>query len=443
MKNKFKFIFSTLLTLTIIGCGCSKVYNPELTVSKPVISGDKLTTSLTTQDIYNYISSDSSTVKNKAFITELLKIILKENSGYDKATDELTTVYNYKLKSYFEENFIDSDEYKVNGVFSEELLVANLRAKMAEIGDPVSSADNTSVTAQLGLRYDYSKYIASELDYDLYMQLLKEDYITNNKNSILDNSRSRLITVYSAENLEDMEELVADIFDGEYDSLTDLEETKIEEAKREIGRQYCENLGKPNDYYLNDQGKRIENCTASKNSYDSSLTKFTTCKDGSKCDLNSGLEDQIELAGETKYITEELINKDSTEVLYENLLSQLLRDDLESMLVSDEKMEEAFGNNYASIGSFLVTRTADMAHFNPRDIIHQSTPGGTCYIVLVKIIDSEMDVTSEQQLKDKQKALSKLHSKVGDTSVIMHYVENMNIEILDEELKEAYKGIID
>ena len=122
---------------------------------------------------------------------------------------------------------------------------------------------------------------------------------------------------------------------------------KIEEAKREIGRQYCENLGKPNDYYLNDQGKRIENCTASKNSYDSSLTKFTTCKDGSKCDLNSGLEDQIELAGETKYITEELINKDSTEVLYENLLSQLLRDDLESMLVSDEKMEEAFGNDYA------------------------------------------------------------------------------------------------
>lgn len=432
MKKGFKLIFSALLALTLVGCSCDKGYNVKLSESKEVISGSKLNETITTQDLYDYISGTNSSAKNKAFILELIKVILKEKSGYK--ANELTSTYNYKLKKYFEEKFINDDAYKVNGEFSEELLVASLRGQMAQVGDPITGA--TGITYDLGLKYDYSKFIYNNLDYDIYMELLKEDYIANNKDTILNKSKSRIITVYSTENLEDMEEIVQDIFSGEYDSLEDLEETKRAEAREEVGRQYCENLGIPNDYYLDENGDRIESCSPSKSSYDSALSKFTTCANSTMCSLDDGLNYQIRLANETKYLKEELINKDSTEVLYENLLNQLLRDDIKDMFVSNQKMEDIFGENYAELGNFVVTRTADLNSFDPKDIIHASGPDSTCYIVLAKVVDS-----TTTNIEDKQMALEKLHSKVSETSVLLHYVDDMNVELLEETLKEAYKGI--
>ncbi|MBR3891076.1 MAG: hypothetical protein IKJ30_03300 [Bacilli bacterium] len=432
MKKGFKLIFSALLALTLVGCSCDKGYNVKLTESKEVVSGSKLNETITTQDIYDYISQASTSPKNKAFILELVKIILKEKSGYKSG--ELTSTYNYKLKKYFEDNFINDNSYKVNGEFDEELLVATLRSQMAQIGDPITGA--TGVTYDLGLKYDYSKYIANNLDYDIYIELLKEDYISNNKSTILNKSKSRIITVYSAENLEDMEELVQDIFSGEYDSLEDLEETKRAEARKELGRQYCENLGLPNEYYLDENGDMIESCSPTKSSYDSALSKFTTCANSTMCSLKDGFDYQIKLANETEYLDKQLINKDTTEVLYENLLNQLLRDDIKDMLVGNQKMEDIFGNKYEELGNFVVTRTADLNSFDPKDIIHASGPDSTCYIVLVKVVDS-----STENIDDKQMALEKLHSKVSDTSVLLHYVDDMNVELLEETLKEAYKGI--
>ena len=163
MKKGFKLIFSALLALTLVGCSCDKGYNVKLTESKEVVSGSKLNETITTQDIYDYISQTSTSPKNKAFILELVKIILKEKSGYKSG--ELTSTYNYKLKKYFEDNFINDNSYKVNGEFNEELLVATLRSQMAQIGDPITGA--TGVTYDLGLKYDYSKYIANNLDYNI------------------------------------------------------------------------------------------------------------------------------------------------------------------------------------------------------------------------------------------------------------------------------------
>ena len=101
------------------------------------------------------------------------------------------------MKKYFEEKFINDDTYKVNGEFSEELLVEAQRGQMAQVGDPITGA--TGITYDLGLKYDYSKFIYNNLDYDIYMELLKEDYIANNKDTILNKSKSRIITVYSTE----------------------------------------------------------------------------------------------------------------------------------------------------------------------------------------------------------------------------------------------------
>ena len=203
MKKKFKLLSSALLAFTVAGCSCSAGYNVTLNDSSNVISGGKTSITLTTQDVFDYVADVGSTIYNKAFILEMVKTALKEKSGY--SANELTATYNYKLKKIFEE-YMEDEDYMIGGVFDEEMLVAELRSEMGNIGDPIPGG--TGPTYELGLKYDYSKYISTELDYDIYMELLKEDYIANNKSSILNKSKSRIITVYTTENIEDMEEIV-------------------------------------------------------------------------------------------------------------------------------------------------------------------------------------------------------------------------------------------
>ena len=433
MKKKFKLLSSALLALTVAGCSCSAGYNVALNDSSSIISGGKSSTTLTTQDVFDYISDTNSQTYNKAFILEIVKTALKEKSGY--SANELTATYNYKLTKIFEE-YMEDETYFANGEFDEELLVAKLRSEMANIGNPITGA--TGPTYDLGLKYDYSKYINNVLDYEIYMELLKEDYIANNKSSILNKSKSRIITVYSTENIEDMEEIVNDIFSGKYDSLEDLEKTKKEEARKEIGRQYCENLGLVNEYFVDENGKIVESCSPTKSSYDSSYSKFTTCENDRKCSLEDGLEYQIKLVDEKVYLDEQVINKDSSEILYENLLNQLLRDDVKNHLLSDAKMEEIFGAEFASSGKFLMAATADTEIFNNKSIILSSGPDSTCYLVLVKVVDS-----NTTDLEDMQKALELLHGSVSETSVLLHYTSQLDVEINEAELKEAYKGIFE
>jgi len=443
MKKGLKLISCALFALTLAGCSCS---NPGvetvLSNSTDVLSGSKTDTRLTTQDIYKYVRDNDAETYNKIFMVKLLEKILKDESGYtpDTATEKgtFTKTYEYKLEKYFKENYLDEDEYKVNGEFDEELLVASLRNQLYKINDPISGVEG--VTYDLGLTYDYSEYIEAEVNYIIYMEMLKEDYISNAKSNILDNSRSRIITIYSADNLEDMEEVVADLFDGKYDSLQDLEQTKIDEATREIGRQYCENLGLENPYYLDEEGKIIETCSPTKSSYDSSYNTFTTCENGKKCDLDRGLAYQIEKAKETKYLEEQVVNKDTEGVLYENALNLLLREDVEDYLLDDDTMETIFGDTFN--GRFLMSNLASGEEFNEKSIILSSAPDSTCYIVLVRTVDSDTTSTDDKQIEDKQKALELLLGKVGETSVLIHYLDKTDVELIDSSLVAAYKSLI-
>ena len=433
MKKGLKILSAALLAFTIAGCSCSKETSVNLTENSDIITGDKLNGAFTTQDVLEYITTKSTDKYNKVFLTELAKVILKEKSGYKG--DELITTYNYKLKKLFEDNYLNNDDYKVDGEFNEELLVAKLRNDMAQIGEPITNGEGP--TYELGLKYDYSKYINNVLDYDIYMELLKEDYITNVKKTILNKTESRIVSVYTTDNIEDMEELVADIFSGKYDSWEDLEETKKEEARKEIGRQFCDNLGLPNDYHVDEEGKRIENCTPTKSSYDSALSKFTTCENNRKCSLDDGFKHQIDLIDETVYLKEQIINKDTTDALYANLLSQIRRDDVEDLLISDEKMEELFGANYGEHGKFLLSPTADPNIFNEKNVILSSGPDSTCYLVLVKVVDTET-----KDIEDLQKVLELLYSKATDASILLHYASMVDLEVIEKTLHEAYKEIL-
>ena len=60
-----------------------------------------------------------------------------------------------------------------------------------------------------------------------------------------------------------------------------------------------------------------------------------------------------------------------------------------NLLISDEKMEELFGANYGEHGKFLLSPTADPNIFNEKNVILSSGPDSTCYLVLVKVVDTE------------------------------------------------------
>lgn len=437
MKKKFKLLSTALLALTIVGCSCDNSINSLLNEPANIVTGDKLSQKFTTQDVYDYIKNNSPETYNKAFIKVLVQTILEKKSSYKK--EELKETYEYKLLKFFQDNFINNQEYHVDGEFDEKLLVAHLRRNLYKIGDPKQGVELDSViNKELHLKYDYSKYIEEAVDYDICMELLREDYIANNRTNILDNSKSRIITVYSADDFEDMEVIAKDLFDKKYSSFAKLEETKKDEAKKELGRQYCENLGLENPEYRDESGKIIENCTPSKSSYDTSYSKFTTCENGTKCDLKSGFDYQIEQVDKNVYLEEQVINADSTDILFENALLQLKRSDVANYLLSDAKMADIFSDGYEEYGKFLINNKANFANLDSKSIIFSEGPGKKCYIVLVKVVDSKT-----KNIVDKQKVLALLKDKVNETSVLMHYVESIDVDLYDSKLVEAYKGIID
>lgn len=418
MKKLVKVLSLGLLALSLVGCSCSKETTVEsaLSNSSNVFEGSKTSLNLTTQDIYKYVRDNEDEAVNKVFFTYIMENILDIKSSETKIE-----TYNLKIREYFQEKLLDSEEYKVNGVFNEDLLANDLETDLYIVDKEISPTSGP--TFDLGLKYDYSDYISRALNYDVYMEMLKEEYISTNKKSILDNSKTRIISIYTAEDLEDMEEIVKDLFDGKYSSLSALAETKRQEEIEEIGRQYCVNLGFENPYY---EGT----CSASTSSstYDSALYKFTVCENGVRCTPDKGLEYQIKLLREKEYVTEQIINKNTTEVLYEDALNQLLRSDVEEYL---HKVID--GQDY-----FLVNGLYNNdSQFSNKDIILSSGPDSECYLVTVRVVDS--DSTS---VEDKQQAFELLLDKVNEKAVMLHYLENLDIEITDPELKTYYNSLM-
>lgn len=417
MKKLAKVLSLGFLVMSLGACSCNKEKTIETVVnnSSNVLSGDKTSRSLTTQDIYKYIRENEEESVNKDFLRLVMGNILDLSNNQ---TNKLT--YDLKIKQYFQDNYLNSDTYKINNVFNEDLLAYSLEADMYVI-DKVNSP-TSGPTKELGLSYDYSDYIKRALDYDIYLEMLKENYILNNKQDTLNNSKTRIISVFSTDDLEEIETIVSDLFDGKYSDLEAVAASKRAEEIEEIGRQYCVNLGYENEYY---EGT----CSASTSSstYDSALYKFTVCENGVLCSPSEGLAYQIKLINEKEYVTEQIVNKNTTDILYEDALNQLFRDDVTDHLHKVLDSEDKFLING------LYNHEDD---FFERDII-LSDGSSNYYLVTVRVVDS--NTTS---VVDKEKALSLLLDKVSDTAVLLNYLENLNIDIQDPELEEYYNSLI-
>lgn len=418
MKKIIKVFSLGLLACSLAACSCKKTieYTTEMENPTSIYNKGSSIGSVTTQDIYEYIRENSAEATNKVFLTALMEYLLDfDNNEYNKKT------YDLKVKNHFTNTYLNSSEYEVNGVFSEDLLASMLESKMYvvdKVNKPTSGA-----TVDLGLKYDYSDYIARALNYDLYMEILKSDYILSEKPYILNDSKTRIISIYSSSDIDETETLVEEMFDGKYSSLEELADGKRQKEIEELGRQYCVNLGYENIYYDG-------SCSASKSSstYDSALYKFTVCKDGMRCSPEEGLEYLVGLEESKEYIIEKVVNKATTDILYPEALSQLYRSNVEKYLHDVIDGEDPF------LADWLYNYNKEFSH---RDIILTTGPGSTNYLVTVRVVDS--DSTS---IEDKERALSMLLDKVSSTSVLLHYLENVDVEINDPEVKEYYDTLL-
>lgn len=420
MKKIIKLLSLGLLTFSLAACSCNKDeenYVSQLENSSQVINGSKTSIEFTTQDIYNYIRENSTENVNKTFLTMLMENLLDlENNATNK------TSYNLKVKKYFKDTYLDSDTYKVNGVFDEEILASTLESKLYVV-DRVN-LPTSGPTVELGLKYDYSDFIKRGLNYDIYLQILKGEYILNEKKSLLDNSKTRIISIYSNDDLDEMEKIVEDLFKGEYENLNALTASKKQEEIDELRRQYCSNLG----LYPDSDYEGTCSASTSSSTYDSALYKFTVCENGVRCAPSEGLAYQIKLVNEKEYLTEQVVNKNTTDILYPEALSQLFRSDVEDYLHEVIDGEDPF------LADWLYNHNKE---FSQRDIILTTGPDSTAYLVTVRVVDS-----NSTSLEDKEEALSLLLDKVSDASVLLHYLENEDIKIDDPTLSEYFNSLV-
>ena len=418
MRKIFKMLSVGFLTLSLAACSCKKeeVLTSTLENSTDVYQGQKVSSMLTTQQIYEYIRENAGETTTKAFLKNIMEQILdiKKNEN-----NKLT--YEIKVKNHFEDMYLNSESYKVNGVFDEDLLASTLESKLYVIDR--ENLPTSGVTVDLGLKYDYSDYISKAVDYNVYLEMLKGKYILEERPTLLDDSKTRIISIYSSDDLEETEELVEELFDGKYSNLEQLAESKREAEREEIGRQYCVNLGYENEYY---EGT----CSASTSSstYDSALYKFTVCENGVRCAPIDGLKYQIKLINEKEYIEEKIVNKNVTDILYPEALSQLFRTNVEDYL------HEVIDGVDPFLADWLYNYNKEFSH---RDIILTTGPNSTNYLVTARIVDS-----NSTSVEDKEKALTLLLDKVSDTTVVSHYLDKADVEVTDPVLKEYINSLL-
>jgi hypothetical protein len=104
----------------------------------------------------------------------------------DFSKDEMKTLYKKYLNEYFNKTFVENRSYQLNGEFNEEILYRYLlnEGYLVKCGSGVSSGDLDSTIFSC----DYSDFIKRELEYDIYLKVLKVKYVLEDKPDMINKS---------------------------------------------------------------------------------------------------------------------------------------------------------------------------------------------------------------------------------------------------------------
>lgn len=379
-----------------------------------VIAGNR-NGKLTVGDVYNYALNNQ---KDEIAMNVLLPILEKQINLNDA---NMLALYKRYLNNYFDETFYSSSAYKVNGEFSEDLLVKYLNGEsyLITCGSGVTSGllDSEKFSC------DYSDYISKDVKYDIYMKMLKVKYIIDEKENLIDKNDARRVTYYKVakgsndnEVREKLEEQVASIQTnhGSTDetlirSIADVAEDARKKDLEKIAEEYA---------YLS-----TSHDSSSSYTY---LNKFTTCGE-KRCSIEEGKEYQEKLIMDKEYYSTEVVIKNNTTILYEAARNLLFSENVADYLYK-------IGDGESSVYYLMSPAYADQEDKRINDIIHYDASTNNYYLVIVDTIDSN------SSFDDKVSVAEQLIDKISDSTIYDYCYDNLDVEIYDKDIKEYFES---
>jgi len=407
MKKTRLILGCLLLSLTLTGCNDKSVDtyasvsngNEKLTINK----GE----SLTVGKVYDYIRENN----DLAISENILKIMIKEQLDFEN--DDIKNLYNKYLNEYFKTTFIDSGSYNYNGEFNEELLIKYLKSESYDIKCGVDY--NSGALDRKYFTCDYNDYIEKEVNYDIYLKILKVNYIIQNKSNYIDKKEGRKINYYSitkdSSNIysarEELEKNVSDILKNQNSTdedvvknLKDVADAKLQEHLDNIDEEVKEIVdGKDTDFDM--------------------LNKYTECG-SKKCTVEDGAKYQKQLILDKDYYVTKVVTKDDSTILYESARNALFSENLEDYLYE-------IGNE-----KYLVSPVYGISgERNVNDVILYDN-SSTYYLVTVE------EINSESSYNDKVLVAELLIDSISNADVFDHYFEKSEIKIYDKKIREYF-----
>lgn len=415
MKKKSFIVGCLMLSGLIVGCSCNKATNDTFAnvsnENNAVVSsrGNKLTIG----EIYEYILANEKDNVSKNILVEMLE---KQVNLEDA---KMKSLYERYLNEYFTQTFVENDNYKFNGEFDETLLVEYLKSEsyIISCGEGVNSGLlNNSIFS-----CNYSDYINKEVNYDIYMKMLKIKYILEEKSDLINKNDARRVTYYTIakgsddnEVREKLEEYVASIavnYNSSDEELIrnifDIAESKRKEDLKKISDEYA---------YLSTSQDSSSGYTY--------LNKFTTC--GSKrCSIEEGKEYQEKLILDKDYAVTKIVTNDNSEVLYDGARKLLFSENINDYLYK-------VGEGETAVYYLMSPAYLDNNDKRINDIIHYDS--SNYYLTTVEIINSQ------SSFEDKVAVAELLIDKISDSTIYDYCFEELDVEIYDKDIREYFES---
>lgn len=412
MKKVNKVISALLLGMLL--CGCSNKAGvdtfADISNGKDTFNSGKEV--LTAADLYQYIRQNYDSEISKTIVNSAMEKFLF--SGDETVVNQYKTLYKKYLDEYFKSKFIDVSTYKLNDEFNEEKLVQYLKSESYTI-----TCDSTTVN-NLDSNYfscDYSDYISKEVNYDIYLKMLKVKYILEEKSSLLDKSKARKLVYIQEAKDSSSTYTIRETFENYLKEIknnyTD-DNKSIMDSMKDIADSY---KTKELEKISNDYEKISSSEDSSSYTY---LKKFTTC--GSKrCNIVEGkayLEKQIT---DKEYLNTKIIIKSNTSDLFDSARNVLFGDSLEEYLytIGDKK--------------FLISPSFDQnTQASIKDaVVYDGS--SNYYLIIVDVIDS-----NSQNFEDKVSVAELLIDSVSDSLALESCFKNINLSIYDKQIREYF-----
>lgn len=411
--------------LLLAGCGKNDDVDTKANINNgtnEILSGLKDgVKSITLQSIYDDLkaSQGNATAANKLLEIVSQKVLSDATwqARYDAKVEERLA----KLK--------DSADYKVDGVFSEELLVKTLNSQLYNVTcennvyGPTYTADD-EIDKYMVCNYD--NYVEKALKLDVLTELLKEKYVYDkvmkDKTNILTTKKAREVEYISIGYSGDEEE--GEVIEYIAAAITRLSEENSTETLEKIAEGWIEKE-------IADLDERYKKINTADDSNGSILSEFTNSYTQS---AKKGYDQKVEEIYNASNNERVIITSDSKDILNTTLVERLLS---ENILTDSAKKTLKINGSY-----YLVAPWAGN-NVTSTDIRIKDSSNSKYYIVKVDVINSE---SSADLIYDAVKVLATNTTLVSDS--VNYYLEQYknDIKVYDEEiytyLKTQYGDII-